>query len=251
VSRPATFLRAVRSQASMEARLTARRGENVLAMIVIPVVLLLYFATFGTRPEMPSGSSDSVSGLIPGTLAVALVASGLVNLGIATAYERGYGVLKRLGGAPLGRSGLLTAKLGVVLAIGCLQVGAVFLLAGLVLGWSPTEGVSWPDVLLVTLAGSLAFAGLGLLLAGTLRPEATLVVANVAFLAAVLLGDVLPVATLTGRLADLASVLPAGALARAFNGALTGSFDPLGPFAVLVAWAVLAFAAAARTFRWE
>jgi ABC-2 type transport system permease protein len=235
----------------MEARLTARRGENVLAMIVIPAVLLLYFATFGTGPELPSGMSDSVSALLPGTLALALVASGLVNLGIATAYERGYGVLKRLGGAPLGRSGLLTAKLGVVVAIGCLQVGAVLLLAGFVLDWSPTEGFSWPGVLLVTLTGSLAFAGLGLLLAGTLRPEATLVVANVAFLGAILLGDVLPVATLTGRLADLASVLPAGALARAFNGALSGSFDPFGSFAVLVAWAILAFAAAARTFRWE
>ena len=68
---------------------------------------------------------------LPGTLAIAIVASGLVNLGIATAYERGYGVLKRLGGSPLGRSGLVAAKLAVVLAIGLAQVVGLLAVATL------------------------------------------------------------------------------------------------------------------------
>ena len=60
------------------------------------------------------------------------------------------------------------------------------------------------------LLGTLAFAGLGLLLAGTLRAEATLAVANGLFLAFLLLGGiVLPVADLPGPLAALAGD-PAG-----------------------------------------
>ena len=110
MSRPAPLASAVLAQARTEARLTARRGENVLAMVGVPVAVLL-FVTLVLAP-------GTVGVALPGTLAIALVASGLVNLGIATAYERGYGVLKRLGGSPLGRSGLITAKLAVVLAIG-------------------------------------------------------------------------------------------------------------------------------------
>ncbi|HUP54403.1 MAG TPA: ABC transporter permease, partial [Methylomirabilota bacterium] len=92
----------------MEARLTARRAENLLAMVGVPVAVLVFLAAFVLTP----GSVDRV---LPGTLAIAIVASGLVNLGIATAYERGYGVLKRLGGSPLGRSGLVAAKVAVVM----------------------------------------------------------------------------------------------------------------------------------------
>ncbi len=225
----------------MEARLTARRGENLLAMVGIPAVVLVFLAWLGR---------DVVS-LLPPTLALAIVASGLVNLGIATAYERGYGVLKRLGGAPLGRSGLLTAKLTVVILIAIAQVIALIALA-LVLGWRPTLLTSWLVVAVASVVGSAAFAALGLLLAGTLRPEAALVLANALFLVAILLGGVLvPIANLPGPLATIAGLLPSGALADVFDRALIGHGDVVQPLAVLAAWAVIAFASAARAFRWD
>jgi ABC-2 type transport system permease protein len=251
VSRPAPFVDAVRSQAAMELRLTARRGENLLAMIGIPAVLLAYFATFALEPQATAGTTDAVGGLLPGTLTLALVASGLVNLGIATAYERGYGVLKRLGGAPLGRSGLISAKLAVVVGIALVQVVGLLALAFVVLHWQPSENIWWPGVGAAAIVGSLAFAGLGLLLAGTLRPEATLVVANALFVAAILLGGVLPIASFTGAFGAAVALLPIGALREVFDAALHGGTDLLRPLALLGAWAVVAFAAAARSFRWE
>jgi ABC-2 type transport system permease protein len=125
MSRPVPWASAVLVQAGVEARLAARRGENLLAMIGVPVAVVLFFGGFVL-------ARGAVGGLLPGTLALALVASGLVNLGIATAYERGYGVLKRLGGSPLGRSGLVAAKLGVVVAIALAQVGGLIAVAALV-----------------------------------------------------------------------------------------------------------------------
>jgi ABC-2 type transport system permease protein len=245
VSRPATLPAAVGAQTAMEMRLTARRGENLLAMIAIPIGALVFFGAIG------HADASRLTSLLPGVLSLALVASGLVNLGIATAYERGYGVLKRLGGTPLGRDGLVAAKLVVVLGIAFAQVVGLLVVAWL-LGWRPGPGASPVAIALVTLLGAAASTGLGLLLAGTLRPEAVLVVANVLFLVALALcGAVMPIDELPDALAAVARVLPFGAMSEAFAAGLGGSGTITGPLAIVAAWAIVGLIAAARTFQWD
>jgi ABC-2 type transport system permease protein len=241
MSRPAPFVGAVRSQAVMEARLTSRRGENLLAMIGVPVAMLTFLSWLGR----------DANSLLPATLALALVASSLVNLGIATAYERGYGVLKRLGGSPIGRSGLLAAKILVIGGIAFLQVVALIGIA-MILGWRPGPAIAPAGIVVTVVLGVAAFAGLGLLLAGTLRPEATLVATNVLFLAALLFGGALvPVQTLPQPLPPIVSLLPFGALDAAFRAVLGGGGALLPPLAVLAIWATIAIAVTRRTFEWE
>ena len=163
------------------------------------------------------------------------MASGLVNLGISTAYERGYGVLKRLGGSPLGREGLLAAKLVVIGVIAVAQVAALIALAVAVFDGVP-PGTSWPAVLATTLVGAGTFAALGLLLAGIIRPDATLVLANVLFLVAILLGGVVvPLGALPEPLGTIARVLPFGALAEAFRASLDQGGDWPGSVGLVVA----------------
>jgi ABC-2 type transport system permease protein len=234
----------------MELRLTARRGENVLVTIVIPVVVLLFFASVDV---LPAGDGPPVDFLLPGALALAIMATSLVNLGIATAYERYYGVLKRLGGSPLTRGGLLAAKTGAVLAVEIAQVVLLLAIAIVLLDWRPGAGASPALFVVALLLGTLAFAGLGLLLAGTLRAEATLALANGLFIGFLLLGGiVLPVSDLPGPLAALAGVLPAAALADAFRVALGSSdADPAPSLVILAVWSVAAIVLAVRTFRWE
>src|SRR5205085_1992665 len=72
--------------------------------------------------------------LVPGMLALAVMSTAMVSLGIATGFERRYGVLKRLGATPLSRAGLLAAKTIDVLAIEVLQA-AVIIATGAALGW--------------------------------------------------------------------------------------------------------------------
>ena len=134
MSRPASPVAATLAQTETELRLTARRGENVLVIIVIPVVVLLFFATVGILPAIAGRPVDF---LLPGALALAIIATSLVNLGIATAYERNYGVLKRLGGSPLTRANLLTAKIAAVFAVEVAQVVLLLAVGALVLGWGP------------------------------------------------------------------------------------------------------------------
>jgi len=249
VSRAAPPMAATLAQTRMELRLTARRGENVLVTIVIPVVVLLFFASVSV---LPTGGGAPVDFLLPGALALAVIATSLVNLGIATAYERMYGVLKRLGGSPLTRAGLLGAKMGAVLLVEVVQVVLLVTIAWTVLGWRPGPSASLAIVVVALLLGTLAFAGLGLLMAGALRAEATLALANGLFIAFLLLGGiVLPVSHLPGPLAAVAAVLPAAALADAFRVGLGAGGDALGPLLVVGAWGAVAVVLAARTFRWE
>jgi ABC-2 type transport system permease protein len=193
--------------------------------------------------------------LVPGSIALAVIATGLVNLGIATAYERSYGVLKRLGGSPLGRPGLIAAKLAAVSAIVALQVVLLAAVATIVLAWRPGEGWSPFLVLASLVLGTVAFAGLGLLLAGTLRAEATLALANGLFIAVMLVGGVIvPVSHLPAPLASLAAILPAAALSNALRMALGAAGDAgatPGPWLVLAAWAIGSVVLTARTFRWD
>jgi len=249
VSQPASLLAATLAQSAVELRLTARRGENVLVTVVIPAVVLVFFASAGILPT-PAGRP--VDFLLPGSIALAVIATSLVNLGIATAYERSYGVLKRLGGSPLTRAGLLTAKIAAVLVVELGQVVLLVAIATFVLGWSAAPGANPAALLGVVLLGTLAFAGLGLLLAGALRAEATLALANALFIVAVLLGGIiLPVDHLPRALAALAGLLPAAALSDALRSALGDAVDPVRPLAILLAWGIGSSALVARTFRWE
>lgn len=241
---PASFGRLVSAQAAVEARLTLRRGENLLAMIILPAAALWFL---GSLP----GATRTVDSILPGVLALALVASGLVNLAIATGFERGYGVLKRLGGSPLGRDGLLVAKLVVVAVIGFGQVVVLIALA-VAMGFRPGPDASPLLSVLALGLGSATFSALGLLLAGTLRAEATLVVANVLFLVALVLGGVLfPLAQLPAALQAIALASPVGALAELFRCALGfgGSYVPNA--AIVGAWGVAAALATTRLFRWD
>ncbi len=246
----APTLQAASAQLGMELRLTARRGENLFVIIVLPLVLLVFFSLV---PALTPNTASPIDFLVPGILALAVISTSLVNLSIATAFERSYGVLKRLGGSPLPRAGLVAAKVGAVLVV---QVVQAALLAGVsivLLGWRP--GSDWSPLLFVVafLLGTLAFAGVGLLMAGTLRAEGTLAAANGLFLVLLLLGGViLPVDHLPSYLADVARVLPASALSDAYRialGAAGGSALP--SLVVLAVWGVGASLLAGRLFRWE
>src|SRR3954465_14804977 len=120
MSRPASPARAIAAMTAMELRLVLRRGENLFATIVIPALVLVLFSSVSI---LPTGTGRSVDFLLPGTIALGIVATSLVSLGITTAYDRSYGVLKRLGGSPLSPAELVAARLLTVLVVEGVQVG--------------------------------------------------------------------------------------------------------------------------------
>jgi len=248
VSAPAPALQATLAVTAMELRLLSRRGENLLVTIVIPAAVLQFFASVNVL-RTPGPAVDF---LLPGAIALAVIATSLVNLGIATAYERRYGALKRLGGSPLPRWGILGAKVIAILVVELVQVALLLAIAWFVLGWQPGPALSPGLAIVGLLLGTATFAGLGLAMAGRLRTEATLALANGLFLVFLLLGGiVIPVSELPGQLGSLASVLPAAPLTELLRIAFGMAGDPGPPLALLWAWAALMSALAAVSFRWD
>jgi ABC-2 type transport system permease protein len=241
------------AQVRAETWMTLRRGETLLLTIGIPVVFLVFFSTVHV---LPTGTSEPVAFLVPGILSLAIMSTAMVSLGIATGFERGYGVLKRLGATPLGRPRLLGAKISTVLLVEVVQA-AVLVPVGYALGWHPggagSTGPAVGEALAVALLATIAFGGIGLFLAGVLRAEVNLAACNGLYLVLLLLGGmIVPVDKLPGALQAVARALPAAALSDGLHAALgAGTAVPARAWAVLAAWAVAAPVAAALTFRWE
>jgi len=234
----------------MELRLGLRNGEQLLVSIVIPLVVLVFFSTVDVVP-LPGGVDDAIDVVAPGVLALAVMSSAMVSLGISVGFERQYGVLKRLGVTPLGRGRWLAAKVAATLVTIVLQF-VILVPVALGLGWSPTG--PWPLAVPALLAGAAAFAGVGLLMAGTLRGTLTLALANGVYLLLLLTGGmVVPLEELPAPVEVVSRALPAAALTGALGDAVGGAGAPGGAVAwgVLVLWAVAAPAVAAWRFRWE
>lgn len=236
------------AQARMELRLLLRNGENLLVTLGLPLAVLLFFTLV---PVLP-GRGRSISFLVPAALTLAVMGSAMVSLGIATGFERAYLVLKRLGATPLRRSELLVAKAFAVLAIEGVQV-VLIVATGLALGWRPnTTPLAVAGAAVALALGSVAFAGIGLALAGRLPALGALAAINAVFLALLLIGGVVvPLHTLPDALRAIAVTLPSAWLALVLHASLDGGTMPVLGLAVLAAWAVAAAALAARLFRWE
>ncbi|MEU7277871.1 ABC transporter permease [Streptomyces sp. NPDC045431] len=239
--------RMIAAQAALETKMLLRNGEQLLLTVVIPSLLLVLFSTVDI---VDTGSGEAVDFLAPGVLALAVMSTAFTGQAIATGFERRYGVLKRLGASPLPRWALMTAKTLSVLVTEVLQIVLLTVIA-LALGWSPQGGPF--SVLLLLVLGTAAFSGLGLLMAGTLKAEATLAAANLVFLLLLVGGGVVvPLEKFPDAARAALELLPISALSEGLRDVLQqGAPMPWGAAGILAAWAVLGLGAAARFFRWE
>ena len=237
----------VRAQALFELRLLLRNGEQLIVSLILPLLALVGLA-MSTVPSLGPGRRIDVA--VPGVLALCVISSAFTAQAIATGFDRRYAVLRYLGVTPLGRDGLLAGKAVATLAMVAVQVlviGGV----GLVLGWRPSgAGIVVAPVFLVL--GVWVFVALALVLAGLLRAEGVLAVANLLWVLFLVVGGVIvPRASLSGGLASLAGLLPSAALADGLRAAYLDGSLAFGAVGVLLAWGVGATRVASRTFRWS
>ncbi|WP_405838853.1 ABC transporter permease [Streptomyces sp. NBC_01518] len=239
--------RMIAAQAALETKMLLRNGEQLLLTVVIPTLLLVLFSSVDI---VDTGKGKSVDFLTPGILALAVMSTAFTGQAIATGFERRYGVLKRLASSPLPRWGLMTAKTASVLVTEILQIVLLTVIA-FALGWSP-HGNPFAVFLLLIL-GTAAFSGLGLLMAGTLKAEATLAAANLVFLLLLVGGGVIvPMDKYPSGVQDVLGLLPISALSDGLRDVLQhGAGMPWGDLGILGVWAVVGLAAAGKFFRWE
>ncbi|MDX3381430.1 ABC transporter permease [Streptomyces niveiscabiei] len=244
---PAPLPRMIAAQAALETKMLLRNGEQLLLTVIIPTLLLVLFSSVDI---IDTGKGKSIDFLTPGILALSVMSTAFTGQAIATGFERRYGVLKRLASSPLPRWALMTAKTASVLVTEILQVTLVTVIA-LTLGWSPQGNPL--TVALLLILGTAAFSGLGLLMAGTLKAEATLAAANLVFLLLLVGGGVIvPMDKYPPAAQDALSLLPISALSDGLRDVLQhGAGVPWPNLAILTAWSAAGLAAAGKFFRWE
>ncbi|HEY7626524.1 MAG TPA: ABC transporter permease [Ilumatobacteraceae bacterium] len=235
-------------QLRAELRRVASNGEQLLLTLGIPVMLMVFFSVVDV---LPTDTKDPIDFLAPGILALATMSTAMVSLGIGTGFERSYHVLKRLGTTPLGRPRLIAAKVGAVIAVQIVQF-AVLVPVAYLLGWEPGSP-DWAPAVLAVVLGTIAFAGIGLTLAGRLPGEVNLAAQNGLYLVLLLLGGmVIPFAKLPGAIRAVAHALPSGALADVLRETLSSAgTEPTRSWVVLAVWAAITPLVAARLFRWD
>jgi ABC-2 type transport system permease protein len=232
-------------QTRMELLLTARRGEAVVLAMGVPLLVLLG-AGLTTATTLPT--TDRIGYVVPGVLALTVMSTAFTGQAITTGYERGYGVLKRLGASPLTRAGLLGAKTTAILCLVAVQM-LVLATVGAIVGWRPSAA-QLPSAIAVTVLAAAAYCGLALLLASVLRPETTTAAATLIYVLMLAAGGIMFAAPDLGAFGHV--LLPLAAHAEALRDTLTaGQSVPVGIWASLGGWAVAALAGAARFFRWE
>ena len=241
-------MKLLRIQLACELRVLARNGEQLLLILGIPMLLLSFFSNVDI---LPTSGQSSVNFLLPGIVALAIMSTAMVSLGIATGFERSYQVLKRLGATPLGVPRLVLAKALSVLVVELVQV---MLLIGLaqVFG-ADLDALNIAKLVVAIALGTLAFAGVGLSLAGRLRGEINLAAQNALYLVLLLIGGIVfPLQEFPSWLHWVGRISPSGALADVMRDVFSGtSVHGASSLVVLLCWAIAAQLSAFKLFRWN
>ncbi|NNN15234.1 MAG: ABC transporter permease [Acidimicrobiaceae bacterium] len=237
------------SQTRAEIRLAFAQPDLLALTIGIPALILVGFSLIKVLP-LPAGVTSPPTFLVPGTLALAIMGTGMIGQSIGTAVDRNYGVLKRLGSTPLGRSGLMAAKITTILVVEVLQI-ALLLIVGLLLGWHQVG--NFGSFLLLALLSTVAFSGLGLLMAGLIRYELMTGLTTILwFILMLISGMIFPLSKLPSWLQSFSRLLPPAATSQGFYHTLgVGGHVAASTWIALAVWAVIAPIAAAITFKWE
>jgi ABC-2 type transport system permease protein len=244
---PAPLLRRVLLQGRYESLTMLRNGEQLILAVVLPILALVGLTV---TPFLDGLGGSRINVAVPGILALCAMSTAFTGQGISTGFDRRYGVLRFLSTTPLGRTGLIAGKVLAVLAVLCLQVAVVSAVA-LPLGWQP-PAAGWLPAGGLLILGAAAFTALGLLVAGTVRPEATLAITNLLWiLLGALGGIVIPAERLPAPAQGIVHFLPSGALGEALRQAFLLGTVNIDAAIILLIWTVIAGAAAIRWFKWN
>lgn len=238
-------------QGRYETMAMLRNGEQLMLNIIFPIMALIALRFTGLIDEYANSVGVSrMDAAVPGVLALCVISTALSGQGIATGFDRRYGVLRFLATTPLGRNGLIMGKCIAVLVVVAIQFTLVAVL-GYGLGWRP-DAIAVSRSIITMLMGAGAFTALGLLIAGTVRAEATLAIVNIAWVILAGAGGVVfPLKSFPDWYAGVVAWSPSAALGDALRGNFIQHQWLAEPHWVIIVWTVVIGFIASRKFKWS
>ena len=257
------------SRIGYEVKTYFRQGDTVFFTFLFPVVLLGIFSVAFDGLGPVGENADGTGGItqaayyLPGMIAAGILLSGVQNLGVDIAVERGDGTLKRLAGTPLPVLSYFIGKMGQVLVTSLAQVILLLLLSRFVFGVElPTDPQKWLTFAWVYLLGIVTAAVLGIAISRLPRSgkSASAVIIPPLLVLQFISGVYLSFSLLPEWLQNVASVFPLKWIAQGMRAALLpdsfaaaeqgGSWNLAGVAIVLGLWLVLGLVVCRVTFRW-
>ena len=204
--------------------------------------------------EVATPGSRYIDWLVPGLLGMNIMGTGMWGIGFGIVVARSRKLLKRMLATPMRRSHFLASLVISRLAFLGLEMLALLAFAWWVFGVGNEGGFA--TLVVVALAGALAFGGIGLLTASRARTiEGISGIMNVVMVPMwICSGVFFAVTNFPDAAQPFIRVLPLTALIDALRGvmlnghALAGVGAELG---LLAGWGVVSFALALRVFRWQ
>ncbi|MCS0499670.1 ABC transporter permease [Protaetiibacter mangrovi] len=264
---PGRTIRLGLSRAGYEIRGYFRQGDTVFFTFLFPLLMLTIFSVafsdgnFGTTPD-----GDPVTAAqyyLPAMLAAGVLLSGLQNMAIDIAMEKGDGTLKRLAGAPLSPVSYFIGKIGQVLVTALLQAAILIAVARIAFGVPlPTDPQNWATFAWVFLLGVSTCSILGIGLSGLPRSgrSATAVIIPIVLVLQFISGVYIQFSALPEWLQRVAEVFPLAWLAHGMRSVFLpdsyaalepgGEWNLAGIAIVCGIWLVAGLVAARLTFRW-
>lgn len=238
-------------QGRYETMAMLRNGEQLMLNIIFPIMALIALRFTGLIDEYANSVGVSrMDAAVPGVLALCVISTALSGQGIATGFDRRYGVLRFLATTPLGRNGLIIGKCIAVLVVVAIQFTLVAVL-GYGLGWRP-DAIAVSRSIITMLMGAGAFTALGLLIAGTVRAEATLAIVNIAWVILAGAGGVVfPLKSFPDWYAGVVAWSPSAALGDALRGNFIQHQWLADPHWVIIVWTAVIGFIASRKFKWS
>ncbi len=210
-----------------------------------------------TKWRSPGRIYRTIDFILPGQLGFSLLSAGVFGVAFLFFSLRQTLVLKRFFATPISKSyivfgeGLARVIFQLITAIVILAVGHFAFHFTLVHGW-----ITFLELLFLSFVGLIVFMGFGFIVSGLAKNESTIPpFANIITLPQFLLaGTFFPIDNFPKWLQPLCNILPLTHLNDAmrnvaFEGAhITDCGKQLG---ILAIWAVIAYAAAVKVFKWE
>jgi ABC-2 type transport system permease protein len=253
-------MKALTGQMWVELTLFLRDKTTVFFSLLFPLVTVAFFGYLNREGRVPvlskveGGEVSYPSFLIAGGIGMVVSSAAFENLSTALARQRDTGILKRLGGTPLGVWALVCAKVLTAAIITLTQTLIMIAANVLLFRVGITGSVFWGLVVLTI--GILTFTTMGIALAGLCRNADVASAAGMALSLPMqfLCGTLFPIAEMPSLLRFIAQALPLTYFVDALRGAMLFGGGPLEhgrDWAILLGCLVVAFVVAVRTFRWE
>lgn len=257
------------SRVGYELRVYSRQGDSVFFTFLFPILMLSIFAVAFSNAGNIGAAPDGTGGIswaafyLPGMVAAGMLLSGVQNLGVDIAGEKGDGTLKRLGGSPLPVISYFIGKIGMVMVSAVLQAALLLLVARFAFGVElPAEPEKWLLFVWVFLLGVITSCVLGIALSALPRSgkSATAVVIPIVLLLQFVSGVYLQFSMLPEWLQNVASVFPLKWMAQGMRAVFlpesfaaleqTGDWNLPWVTIVMGIWFVVGLLLCRMTFRW-